>query len=163
MGLFSRKPDTAALRRQVDLDGLTRALSYKDAKVRKDAGWALEGLFSEATEESASMMHSQLTTNDQLVPRLVAACSDDDETVRWCAVHSLGYWGAAAPEDSRVLKVLLAGLQDPDRQVRGAAAKFLGLRTESDATEALVLARAAETDARVHQALDEALEHHNRE
>jgi HEAT repeat protein len=160
MGLFDRKPDTAALYRKVDLDGLTQALGHKDAKVREKAGWALQKLFSEATTEQISVMGRQLVTNDQLIPRMIAACSDEDETVRWCAVQSLGFWGAADPKDSRVLQALKAGLGDSDYQVREAAVRFLGMRKEPEVIESLELARVVETVPRVREPMAEALERH---
>jgi HEAT repeat protein len=143
-----------------------RAIRDKDPRVRQDAGEFLTEPYSPTKvvetriamlKDSDSAMRQQGTrwsaaeSNpsylEKIIPALIAAFRDDaDADVRWSAASSLGRYGAKARD---AIPALVAGLKDPDANVRHKSALALSAIDPLDGrvSSALVeAAQAKETD-----------------
>ncbi len=111
MPLFG-PPDIQQLASKRDVQGLIKALSFKDAAIRTAAADALAPLKDSIAVEP-----------------LVALLSDSDDNVRRAAIRAL-----AARGGNRVVEPLVAALDDRDAEARSAAAVavFKRLLTDPD-------------------------------
>jgi HEAT repeat protein len=110
MALFG-PPDIPQMEAKRDIQGLIKALSYKDAAIRRAAAEALTPLKDPTAAES-----------------IVALLGDENAGVRRAAVAALSARGGA-----RVVDPLVVALQDADADVRAAAATAVYRRLMTDA------------------------------
>jgi len=110
MPLFG-PPDIPQMEAKRDIQGLIKALGYKDAAIRRAAAEALTPMKDPAAAEV-----------------MAALLLDENAGVRRAAVAGLSARGGA-----RVVDPLVGALQDPDADVRGAAAAAVYRRLMTDA------------------------------
>ena len=146
MTLF--KPDIDEMERKRDLNGLLRALKYRDAGVRTRAAWALGGigdkravphLIKALKDRDAKVRREAacalgLISDKRAVPALITALKDDNDLwVRWQATAALGLIG-----DKRAVPYLIEVLkEDRDTEVRRWAAWALAKCADGSAVEPL--------------------------
>jgi HEAT repeat protein len=110
MALFG-PPDIPQMEAKRDIQGLIKALSYKDAAIRRAAAEALTPMKNPTAAES-----------------MVALLGDENPGVRRAAVAALSARGGA-----RVVDPLVSALQDADSDVRAAASTAVYRRLMTDA------------------------------
>jgi len=142
-----KKPDIGALRKERDIPGLIRALSFRDPDVQSDAVHALGDIGPEAVGPLVLALRNKnrflrlgaigaLTAikDPGAISALTDMMKDQSSEVRWQAAIALGEMGshvAVAP--------LLRGLEDPDKYVRYGSAISLfknGCQPSGDAEQA---------------------------
>jgi HEAT repeat protein len=107
---FFGPPNVAQLEAKRDVQGLIKALAYRDSAIRIAAADALA------------------TIGDALaVEPLVALLADEDSAVRRASVRALAARGGV-----RVVEPLVSALEDPDNDVRNAAAAAVYRRLMTD-------------------------------
>jgi len=126
-------PDIEQMKKQKDINGLIRALMYKDLEIQWRAAEALGEMGTDGTDHLLSALHSrnkhirlgvmealgEIRAHDAVIP-LTNALHDQDNEVRWEAALALGEIG-----DDRAIPFLVEGLKDRDRFVRYGAAVAL--------------------------------------
>ena len=120
MGIFDGlfKPNVEKLKEKMDVEGLLKALDYKDKNVRLSAAEALGKLKSRMA-----------------IDPLIRAMKDNDSYVRKEAAKALG-----EIKDNRAIDPLIRALKDNDSDVRKEAAKALGEIKDEKAIGPLTLA-----------------------
>lgn len=155
MGLINRKPNIAALTRAGDVDGLTEALRHKTEDVRKSAAFAIQDFFATAQGDRIDAITKTLINKPEVTERLVAASKDSNATVRWGAIWALGFvWYV----NKQVLSNIIEALNDPDYNVRGAAAVALATKKDDAALRSLTFARNTEPEPHAFKVMSDALE-----
>ncbi len=125
-----KKPDVGALRKERDIPGLIRALSFRDPDVQSDAVHALGDIGPEAVGPLVLALRNKnrflrlgaigalaAIKDPGAISALTDMMKDQSSEVRWQAAIALGEMGsheAVAP--------LLRGLEDPDKYVRYGSA-----------------------------------------
>jgi HEAT repeat protein len=117
MSLFG-PPDIEKLKANRNVNGLCKALTHRDPKVRMAAGRALGDL-----------------GDAQAVNSLATALQDKDKYFRLVIAEALGRIG-----DGKTVEPLIAALRDEDQDVRQTAAKLLGESGDAKAVDPLVTA-----------------------
>jgi len=142
-----KKPDIGALKKERDIPGLIKALSYRDPDVQSDAVHALGDIGAEAVGPLVLALENKnrflrlgaigalaAIKDPGAVSALAGMMKDPGSEVRWQAAIALGEIGsheAVAP--------LLHGLEDPDKYVRYGSAISLaknGCQPSGDAEQA---------------------------
>jgi len=109
MGIFDRKPNIQKLKEKKDVEGLIKALKYKDPDTRMDAVEALgkkaEAIGEEAFTEALSSLgflgdqlahYATEQVRELLVPLILGALKDESEIVRKKAIETFIKVGKAA-------------------------------------------------------------------
>lgn len=111
-----KSPDVENLRKNRDVRGLLKALTYKrSAEIRAKAA------------EAFTRLNFRPDPNEvDVVGPLVASTKDPDPQVRKFALYALRFMALVPP-----MEVFIAGLQDDNPEVRGEAANSLGRLTGS--------------------------------
>ncbi len=117
MSLFG-SPDIEKLKANRNVNGLCKALTHRDPKVRMAAGRALGDL-----------------GDAQAVNSLATALQDKDKYFRLVIAEALGRIG-----DGKTVEPLITALRDEDQDVRRTAAKLLGESGDAKAVDPLVTA-----------------------
>lgn len=142
-----KKPDIGALKKERDIPGLIKALSFRDPDVQSDAVHALGDIGPEAVGPLVLALENKnrflrlgaigalaAIKDPGAVSALAGMMKDPGSEVRWQAAIALGEIGsheAVAP--------LLHGLEDPDKYVRYGSAISLaknGCQPSGDAEQA---------------------------
>lgn len=121
MGIFDklfRPPNVEELKAKKDIEGLIKALKYKNDDVRCEATKALAEIKDVRAEEP-----------------LIQALKDEDRYVRIEATKALG-----EIRDPMAVEPLIQALKDKDSSVRGAVTKALGEIKDPGAVESLIQA-----------------------
>jgi hypothetical protein len=129
-GSHKQKPDTEALEKSGDIDGLIQALRYDDFEIQLAAAKALKSLDSRAMDHLLKKLKTRnravkigiiealgVIRDPRAVDPLVQAISNDSAEVRWDSAIALGEIG-----DERAIPALKKALTDPDKYVRYGAA-----------------------------------------
>ena len=144
--LFSREPKVARLKEDANVEGLIKALSYKDKAVRERAAQYLVDVF----EDAPAIVAKSLKNNPQLIDRLITASRDEDATVRWGAVFIMGF---LLNLDDRVTEPVIAAVKDRDYRVRRVSVRHLGSTNDPRFYELLIAAGRRETNPEILEAI----------
>ena len=125
-----KKPDVGALKKERDIPGLIRALSFRDPDVQSDAVHALGDIGPEAVgplvlalkKKNRYLRLGAIGALAEIkepgaVSALVGMMKDPGSEVRWQAAIALGEMGSR-----QAIEPLLPGLSDPDKYVRYGSA-----------------------------------------
>ena len=140
-------PNVEKMKARRDVNGLIKALSYKNGDVHRAAIQALKEIGAPAVTPLIAALKDEKSyvraaaawalgeiKDPRAVEPLIAALRDGDGFMRGTAIPALGEIGAPAVEP------LIAALQDKNKEVRWTAAQVLGRIGDARAVEPLIAA-----------------------